>query len=100
MRKYLVKDSIKPWKVFLFFQLLGWILVLLLLILMQLVLPKFFIWALIALIALPYVIYSVLIFWVNTGNPKVSITSALAKLWCIIYFLYGMAVLVRIGTNA
>ena len=96
MKKYLKKGSIKAWKAFLFFQVLGWIVVVVLLTLTSVVLPKAGLIAVAALIAIPYALYAAAVFWVNTGNPKTSLKSALAKLWCVVYVIYAVGVSVRV----
>jgi len=100
MTKYLKKGSIKSWKAFLLFQVVGWLAVLMFLTLISIVVPKLILWFLICIIAIPYVFFAAIVLWVNTGNPKLSVISALAKLWCLLYILYGIAVVVRMGLIA
>ena len=96
MKKYLKQGSIKAWKAFLYFQILGWIAVVALLTLSSVALPKSGLIAVTALVAIPYALYAASVLWVNTGNPKTSIKSAFAKLWCVAYMIYAIAVCVRI----
>jgi len=100
MKKYLKKGSLKAWKAFLYFQVFGWIAVVALLTLTSVALPKVALIALVGLLAIPYALYAAAVLWVNTGNPKASIKSALAKLWCVIYVIYAVGVCVRVVTIA
>lgn len=96
MKKYLKKGSIKAWEAFLYFQVLGWVVVVAILTLTSVALPKVALVAVAGLLTIPYALYAAAVFWVNTGNPKASIKSALAKLWCILYVIYAVGVSVRV----
>ena len=82
--------DIKLWKAIVFIQILGWLVVIVISTLSVVVLPGI-LFIIFNILLLPsYAIYSSICVYRASPNPKVSIKGAIAKLWSIVFIIYGL----------
>jgi hypothetical protein len=91
LRKWFEGD-IKLWKAIVLLQIVGWIILLAISTSLMVVIPLVVSIALKTLLLPAFAIYSSICVYRASPNPKVSIKGAIAKLWAVIFVIYGFGV--------